>query len=252
VSLRGSTRGGANQFSARCAGGAEGPDRVHRFELASPSRVRVRQHSEHDGALHLRARCEDPESELACNDDAGDSARSTVTAELGAGEYYVISDSFGRGQSGDYVLSLERADLPSKRSVDEVCAEAELPALSPGEWELDTLDAPSVLSGSCGGEGAPERLFLLDLAEETTVLLDLLFPEFNAVIYLRVECADERSELQCIRASRVSGGGRDKGPRTLAATIGPGRYVVGVDGLTASDMGAARLRVRYAAMSVAQ
>ena len=59
--------------------------------------------------MHLRSHCEDPESELACNDDVSESGRSIVTAELASGRYYVISDSFSRAQSGDYVLSLEEA-----------------------------------------------------------------------------------------------------------------------------------------------
>ena len=109
----------------------------------------------------------------------------------------------------------------------------------------------AVLAGSCGGAGAPERLFTLDLPEETTVAVDLLDAELNAVLYLRLECADERSELSCYRAPRVDQmEDGEAHERTFSATIGPGRYTLGVDGQGSNDMGAVRLRVRYLAMSL--
>jgi hypothetical protein len=251
-SLRGSTRGAPNQFAASCAGGAAGPDRGHTFELGTPARVRVRQQSEHDGALHLRTGCDDAATEVACNDDVSDSAHSMLTAELAPGRHYVFSDSFSRAQSGDYVLSLELAEVPPKRGAVAVCAEAERAPLSAGEWELDTFEAPSELASSCGGAGAPERIFTLELASEMGVLMELLDPEFNAVIYVLAECADERSELTCFRAPRVDQAPERgaRAPRVLGATLGPGRYAVVVDGQRANDMGAATLHVHFAAMSV--
>ena len=58
TSVRGSTRSAPNQFGASCAGGAEGPDRVHAFELEERARVRIWQESEHETALYVRAQCE--------------------------------------------------------------------------------------------------------------------------------------------------------------------------------------------------
>jgi hypothetical protein len=250
VSVRGSTRGAANQFGASCAGGAQGPDRVHTFALAQPARVRVAQRSEHDGVLSLRAQCEDGHSELACDDTAAASeqASALLTAELAPGRYYVISDAFSRAQSGDYVLSLEEAPVPPRLGPEVRCGALPDELLRPGQYEIDTLDAPAEFEGSCGGAGAPERLFFLQLEGETTIQAELLEPEFDAVIYLRAECADERSELKCLPLPRRMS--RDEGPVSFTATIGPGSYVLGVDGQVERDMGAARMRVDFLPMSV--
>lgn len=252
TSVRGSTRSAPNQFGASCAGGAEGPDRVHAFELEEQSRVRIWQESEHEAALYLRTQCEQPSSEVVCSDRASEN-RSLITAELPKGRYYVYSDSFSRAQSGDYVLSMEQTPSPQAASVESVCNSAAASPLQPGEFEIDTLYASSVLAGSCGGEGVPERLFHLQLAEETTIQVELLEPEFDAVIYLRVACDDDRSELSCMRAPRANPAAEEEAPaQPFTATIGPGEYTLGVDGQFANQMGAARVRLRTLPLSLAR
>ncbi|MFT3927978.1 MAG: hypothetical protein QM778_35950 [Myxococcales bacterium] len=253
ASVRGSTRGAPNQFGASCGGGAEGPDRVHSFELAEPARVRIWQQSEYESTLYLRSRCEDPSTEIVCRTYPGGAGPSILTAELAAGRYYLFTDSFGRSQSGDYVLSMEQAALPKEPSVLASCAAAQGLVLTPGEIEIDTLHAPSVLEGSCGGSKAPERLFHLSLKEETTIQVELLDAEFDAVIYLRVECGDERSEISCVRAPRADlSAEAEVTPQPFTATIGPGEYTLGVDGQFENQMGAVRVRLSSLPMSLAR
>lgn len=248
--LRGSTRSAPNQFGASCANGADGPDRVHAFDLSAPSRVRVWQQSEHEGALYLRSQCADPSTELVCSEQ-GAERRAMVTAELAPGRYYLFSDSYGRSQSGDYVLSIEETATPKVPSRAQACARASASPLRPGELEIDTFYATSVLSGSCGGDNAPERLFHLSLAEETTIQIELLDPEFDAVIYLRVDCEDDRSELNCVRAPKEASSDGQGGPgRTFAATIGPGEYTLGIDGQFENQMGAVRVRMSELPLSL--
>ena len=134
TTLRGSTRSAPNQFGASCAGGADGPDRVHAFELEERARVRIGRKSEHETALYVRAQCEDPSSEVVCSDEAR-ANRSLVTAELPKGRYYVYSDSFSRAQSGDYVLSMEQTPPPQGTSLAGTCATADATPLVPGEYE---------------------------------------------------------------------------------------------------------------------
>ncbi len=247
VSLRGSTRGAANGFEASCAGGAVGPERVHSFDLAARSRVRLVQRGEYESALYLRSQCDQVDSEVLCNDDLRDGRPAVVTAELEPGRYFVYVDSYARGQSGDYVLSLEQASVPSA-SAASACALAGARELTAGEHEIDTLYAASALEGSCGGSAAPEVLYRLPLAEEITVQIELLEPEFDAAIYVRLLCDDERSELTCIPMPKPEPD--DDESRIFTATLGPGVYTVGVDGLIPSEMGAARLRVAFAPLSV--
>jgi len=253
ASLRGSTRSAPNQFGATCSGGAEGPDRVHVFTLREPTRVRIWQQGEHDGTLYLRSRCEDPGSEIMCRADAGPGFSALLTAELAAGSYYVFTDSFARSQSGDYVLSMEQALPPLNATVSASCTAANAAPLVPGEYEIDTLYAPSVMAGNCGGERAPERLFHLSLKEETTIQVELLEAEFDAVIYLRVECEDERSEISCARAPRAELSAESEvAAQPFIATIGPGEYTLGIDGQFENQMGATRLRVTSLPLSLAR
>ncbi len=246
LSARDSTRGGANLFSATCGGGAQGPEHVRRLVIERPSRVRIRQQAEYDGSLYLRADCEDPSSELACNDDFLSNARSAITARLAPGTYYVFSDSYSREQSGDYVLTLESVDEPASKSVAALCQEAErAPGLTSGKHELDTLYGGSELAGSCGGEGAPELLFPLRVEAPTQLVAVLDDTEFNAVMYLRKSCAEPRSELACYVAPRIDRGAaeRESSPPALVAPLERGSYVLVVDGYEPTDMGAATLSV---------
>ncbi len=248
VSARDSTRGGANLFSATCGGGAQGPEHVRNLMLERTSRVRIRQQAEFDGSLYLRADCEDPSSELACNDDFQGNARSSITARLEAGRYYVFSDSYSREQSGDYVITLERVDEPEHVTAEALCRAAERGSpLTAGEHELDTLHGSSELGGSCGGTGAPELLFPLRVEAPTQLVAVLEDAELNAVIYLRRSCADASSELACYTAPRIdrAGAERDSSPPGMVAPLERGSYVLVVDGAEPSDMGAATLQVLF-------
>jgi len=244
--VRDATRGGLNLFSATCAGGAEGPDHVRALRLDRPARVRIRQEAEYDGALYLRSACEDASSELVCSDDFGASASSLITARLGAGTYYVFSDSYAREQSGEYVLSLERADEPASRPPERVCAEAErAPRLASGSHELDTLRGSDALAGSCGGDHAPEVVLPLRVDAPSTLVAVLEDAELNAVVYVRRACAAPSTELACYVAPRVDRSPDESAssPPALSVALERGSYVLVVDGYEPTDLGAATLRV---------
>jgi hypothetical protein len=242
--VRGSTRGGTSEFSATCAGGAEGPDHVYAFELKERARVRLRLDSEFDGALSLRSSCEGPGSELGCNDQGSTPRESLLAAELDAGRYFVIVDSFSRGQSGEYTLTLETAPLPPARTLAQLCSALEASPVAPGHHELDTLYERSLLEGSCGGGGAPERAFSFELKEKRTLRAWLEHPELNAVLYVLRSCSDDATELSCFEAPRLDRARTrdDEGPRELVRELEPGRYTLVVDGASQGDMGAAGLR----------
>jgi hypothetical protein len=247
--LRESTRGGVHLFSGTCGGGALGPEHVHKLELAQPSRVRIRQRADYDGSLYVRSACEDPSSELVCNDDYRGNTNSLVTARLEGGTYYVFSDSYSHDHSGDYTLALEQNVEPAPRDTAELCAEAErAPPLSSGFREVDTFYGASALSGSCGGEGAPEVLIPLQVDAPTTLIAAIEDAELNGVLYVRQRCAEAESELACFVAPRIdrTPSERDISPPALVAQLERGSYVLAVDGYEASDLGAATLRVLFA------
>jgi hypothetical protein len=247
--VRDSTRGGANLFTATCGGGAQGPEHLYTVALERPGRVRIRQHAEYDGSLYMRAHCEDVSSELACNDDFQGSARSSISASLDAGSYYVYSDSFSKEQSGDYVLALERVDEPPSRPPQAWCAEAvRRPTLTHGLTEVDTLYGSSAFRGSCGGEGAPEIVLPLRVEAPITLVAVLEELELNAVMYVRRVCDDASSELACYVAPRIDRTSEqaESSPPALVTALERGSYVLVIDGYEPSDIGAATLRVLLA------
>lgn len=244
--VRDSTRGGVHLFSGTCGGGAQGPEHVHKLAIDAPSRVRIRQRADYDGSLYVRASCEDASSEIACNDDYQSNLSSLVTARLSPGTYYVFSDAYSREHSGDYTLMLERTLEPAAENLTQLCAAAERSApLANGLTEVDTFAGPSALAGSCGGEGAPERVLPIRLDAPATLAVMLEEPELNAVVYVRRLCADANSELACFVAPRIdrAASERESSPPALIAQLERGTYALVVDGYEATDLGAASLRV---------
>jgi len=106
-SVSGSTRGRGNRFEASCADRARSDDAVYHLQLQEPSTVRLLLMSQFDGALHLRsASCADPIAEIACNDDLIDTRHSVLVRDLRPGDYYVVVDGYGDGNSGDFRLQV--------------------------------------------------------------------------------------------------------------------------------------------------
>jgi hypothetical protein len=242
LTVRDSTRGGADQFSSTCAGGAEGPDHVYALTVPEPSRVRVRQNSDYDGALTLRKSCADAASELACNDDFGLALRSALTARLDAGTYYLITDSFSAGQSGEYALTVERVPEPSARTLAELCDESDALPVGPGYHEIDTLGELSRMEGSCGGADAPERLLRFVVEQPSVLRASLEQREFDAVMYLLRDCRDEASEVTCFdHATAVAKSGDPAANPALERELQPGAYTLVIDGKAKEDMGATGL-----------
>lgn len=98
------TTSGLGRLNARCAGSV-GPEHIYTLRLPSPSGVQLSAEASFDTVLMIRRACNDPGSELACNDDRPDGVGAFARAVLDPGEYDVIVDGFGGG-FGDYALTL--------------------------------------------------------------------------------------------------------------------------------------------------
>jgi V8-like Glu-specific endopeptidase len=115
--LRGDLNGAFRASEVGSCGG-EGRDRVFQFELAQMTRVTVVAGG-FDTVLHMRTVCDDPQSELTCNDDDNDprgDRGSTLQQELGPGIYYVFMDSFRR--AGQYNISFQFETLCPEACTD--------------------------------------------------------------------------------------------------------------------------------------
>ena len=89
-------------------------DQVFAVMVEQPVRARLEiTQAEHETILHVRSTCEDPASELSCNDDFRmDSVFSLIEIDrLEPGTYFVIVDGFRAGQDGPGELTIELTAL---------------------------------------------------------------------------------------------------------------------------------------------
>ena len=114
--VSGTTANAGDKFSASCAGREElqaSPDRVYRFSLGAPAKVRLSLATPTwDGVLTIRKSCVDPghgapnarANEAACNNDAGDTRHAKIETTLPAGTYYAVVDGHQSKNEGAFTL----------------------------------------------------------------------------------------------------------------------------------------------------
>ena len=131
--LRG-THGARSTNAGEGSCGGESLDTIYTFTLDGPHRLRA-DASGFDTLLHLRSACDDPASELACDDDGGPRRDARIETELEAGTYFLFMDGW-RDSVGSYELDLRLtalmpdAGMPDAGPVD---AGAPSDAGSPGD-----------------------------------------------------------------------------------------------------------------------
>ena len=234
--VNGTTEGTPNYFQATCAGGARSADRVYSLDVPSRSRLRLRQQSSHDGALYVRRACDDPTTEIACNDDFRGENHSLITAVVDPGRYFVFSDGFGNGQAGTYTLEAELTADGGGGATGEACA-APGTAVVGQEVEIDTFEARDDLSGSCGGGGGPDVVYEVSVRARSRIRVNVNDPEFGGAVYLQSTCGDTSAEVACQRIELGTN-------MVLDATVGRGTYYVVLDGGRADAFGSAKVTVQ--------
>lgn len=235
--VTGSTTGRPSYFTATCAGGARSPDRVYTLDVPTRSRLRLRMQSTYDGAIYVRSDCQNPNSEVACNDDHRDTRHSMIVTTLDQGRYFVFADGFSSGNAGDYSLRADLAPLTGGSAPADSCASPGTAA--PGQdVVLDTFPASDDLAGSCGGQGAPDVVYRVDVQNRVRFRARVVDAEFPSALYLQRTCGQANTEVVC-----AAGGGRG-GTTELDTVLQPGQYFLVVDGVGADHFGAARLEVQ--------
>jgi hypothetical protein len=105
--ISGNTSTANNDAVPSCRSTSTAPDDLYAFTLATETMVTASV-SGFDTVLHLREVCDDPGSELACNDDhtPPGSYGSLVSETLPPGEYFLIVDGYS-SKSGAYELTVD-------------------------------------------------------------------------------------------------------------------------------------------------
>lgn len=234
TTVAGTTASEANYFEATCAGQARSPDRVYTLDVAQRSRVRLRMQSSYDGAVYMRSTCGDATTELTCNDDYQDTRHSLATATVDPGRYYVFADGFSESSSGDYSLTADVVPATGSGAAGDTCAAAT--AWAPGaDIAADTFTMGDDATGSCGGGGAPDTIYRLNLTSRSRVRASFASAEFPPVMYLQRTCGDQTSEVFCLD-------GRSGSP--IDQTLAAGTYYLVVDGVDQNAFGAAAVHVQ--------
>ncbi|MFW5921333.1 MAG: hypothetical protein ACOCUS_05790, partial [Polyangiales bacterium] len=241
--VTGSTEGEPDYFQASCAGGTASPDRVYSIDASRRSRLRVAQRSDHDGALHIRSRCTDATSEVACNDDFRSPRESVITTVVEPGRYYVVTDGYSRaGQSnaGNYSFTAELVpDVGSGSVQGDGCGDAV--ALPTGQQvELDTFPARDDARGSCGGEDGADLVYRIDVDSRSRARVEVRESQFEGVMYLRRTCDDSDSEMECVQIPPSSP--KDQ-VGELETELSRGSYYLFVDGVRADALGEAKVQL---------
>jgi len=221
----GATTGTFDEVSASCGDGAHGPDTPFSLDVPLRSRARIRNASDDfSPVVHVRKRCADDNSEVGCAAaEAGDHAAIFVGL-LDPGSYTVFADSSDHEADGKFALTADLAPEQGSGAPGDGCADA-LP-LPRGETTVhgDTFRARDHTAGKCGGAGAADVLYELELPRRAHFVATIASEEATHVFVLSKACADRSSEIAC--------------GRTLDETLNAGTYFLAVDGNAPDAFGA--------------
>ncbi|MFH1438638.1 MAG: putative metal-binding motif-containing protein [Pseudomonadota bacterium] len=102
------TVGESNDFQATCGSSAMSPDIPYKLVVDERALVTIEDTAaSFDTVLHVRSLCDNPSSQLYCDDDGGFcSLCSRISAVFAPGTYFIIQDGYSSGGSGTYTLSV--------------------------------------------------------------------------------------------------------------------------------------------------
>jgi hypothetical protein len=216
---------------ASCGDGAKGRDQVYRLEVPHKSRVRVTVHSDdYNPVVHVRSQCADDQSEVGCENSGYGSGDATFHAVLDPGTYYAFADSADSSEEGKYTISAEVATPGGTGVQGDACADAIPIGKGDQHIEVDTFEARDDVSGKCGGSGAPDVIYRLDVARRSRVSLRIADSEAQHIAILSRGCGDRAQEIACSAA--------------IDEVLVPGTYYVAIDGAHQDDFGKAAFDIK--------
>ncbi|MGD0674761.1 MAG: hypothetical protein ABSC94_05045 [Polyangiaceae bacterium] len=225
VVTAGTTAGLADNARASCGGGAEGGDAAWYADVNRRSRVRVVERSNAMApVIHVRRACADELSEVGCGESGAGAGEASWVGLFDPGRYAVFADSHDRDRGGAYTLLLETAPLGGAGAASDACGDAQrLPAGPTGSMNGDTFAARDDVAGTCGGVGAPDLVYRLDVARTSRLVVSVDGEEAPHLLVAWRRCGDRSAEVGCGRA--------------LSEIVPAGTYYLGVDGSSPGAMG---------------
>jgi hypothetical protein len=148
-----------------------------------------------------------------------------VTGIFDEGDYTVFADGREADSAGGYSLELELAPPGGGAGVNgDGCGDA-LP-LSAGATLAaagDTFAAHDDVAGSCGGAGAADMVYRLDVPRRSRFMASLTNEEAPHFVAIWRRCGDRSSEIAC--------------GRSIDEVLAAGTYFVAVDGVSPEALG---------------
>jgi hypothetical protein len=223
--VTGRTSLGVDDAHASCGGGAEGPDAPWHVDLPMRARVRVVEHSDDMApVVHVRRACAEPASESACSEAANSGGDAVVTGVFERGGYTVFADAREANSSGSYSLQLEVEPPDGTGVVGDSCGDAQpFPVGTGAAIAGDTFAARDDVAGSCGGAGAADVVYRVDVLRRSRLFAQLQSEEAPHLLLAWRRCAERAYEVSCGRA--------------LDEVLAPGTYFVAVDGASPEAVG---------------
>ena len=153
------------------------------------------------------------------------------TGVLEPGTYYLVVDSDGNLQKGNFTLTV--VPSPPDAPANDSCAAPQPMVFQNNVAKASgmTLFSNDLYSAACGGDGAPENIFTFVVPPGTAKLDISVAADFDPTIYM-VNGACEGALIACIPDSSYQMG-----------WPGPGTYYLFLDGKTANDKGLYELTV---------
>lgn len=217
--VTGNTSAEADDFRSTCGGGGAGPDIPYLLEIPYPFDLAAEVVSgSFDTVLHLRSLCDDPTSQVACDDDDGEGSLSALSPTgLEAGSYVLVMDGYDARDFGEYSLDIGITPAPI-----DPCVEASTVTAS-GALTGNTCGiTPTGDEGSCGGDEDREHAYLIEITADSSFVAEVTTTDFDMVMYLREECASSATEITCDTG--------ESGDPRIETTLTPGTYALFIDG----------------------
>ena len=222
----GNTRRGEAENAGGCAS-SDSKELVYKLEVTRRQRVTIEVDPQFDSVLYVRKdECGEPESEVACNDDAtagagkrGPSSRgSRIDEVLEPGTYFVFVDGYGT-EAGTFRMNVLIADVPT---LADACRQ--LRPLGAAKIAATLTGSFDHAHASCGADAkGPDALHRFDVAARARVRITEHSADFTPALHLRKQCADEHSEVACADS------GIKADEATWAGLLDAGSYVLFAD-----------------------